>query len=357
MEVNKILVINPGSVSTKIAVYQGIKELFKQTVKHDTGTLQSFKTIMDQYEFRLKTIISELENNGFALDKFDIIVGRGGLLKPLEGGVWRINKKMIKDLRNATAEHASNLGAIIAYNIAEKAGKKPAYIVDPVVVDELDEVARISGMPEIPRKSMFHALNQKAVARQAAKKLGKLYKDSNLVIAHMGGGITVGTHKNGRVVDVNNGLYGEGPMSPERSGSVPLEPLVKMCFSGKYTENEIIKKIHGKGGLFAYFGTADATLIEEKIKRGNKKYKLVYEAMAYQIAKEIGAMATVLKGKIDAIILTGGLAYDFSLVKAIQSKVGFLGKILVYPGENEMEALRDGALRVLNHECKVKQYK
>ena len=351
-----MLVINPGSTSTKVAVYDGRKEILNQTIRYDSRELSKFEKITDQYELRIKTIEKVLGEKKISLEDFDIVVGRGGLLKPLDGGAWIINEAMLDDLRKAErGEHASNLGAVIAHNIAKKIGVK-SYIVDPVVVDELEDVARISGIPEIERTSVFHALNHKASARQVAGQIGKKYEELNLIVAHMGGGITIGAHKGGRVIDVTNGFYGEGPLTPGRSGSLPSEQIIKMCFSGKYTEPEMLKKLHGKGGMLAYLGTADCIKAEKEAQKGNKKFTLILDAMAYQIAKEIGAMATVLDGKVDAVILTGGLAFSKRHVEKIIERVKFISKVYVIPGENEMEALRDGVLMALAGEMPLREY-
>jgi len=352
-----MLVINPGSTSTKIAVYDNLKEILNQTIRHNSAEIEKFETVNDQYEFRVNTIEAILESENITIDKFDVIVGRGGLLKPVEGGAWIINDLMLADLKKAErGEHASNLGAPIAQNIADKIGVK-AYIVDPVVVDEFDEVARISGIPEIERTSIFHALNQKATARGLAKKLGKKYKEINAIVAHMGGGVSVGAHYKGKVIDVTNGVYGEGSFSPERSGAVPDEQLVHMCFCGRYSEKEIIKKIHGKGGMVAYLGTADGKVIHDEAIHGNKKFQLIRAAMAYQLAKDIGSMATVLNGDVDGIVLTGGLAFDKDLMKMIIDRVKFIADIHMFPGENEMEALRDGVLMALEGRMPIHVYK
>ena len=351
-----MLVINPGSTSTKIAVYDGKTEILNQTIRHDSEKIDTFEKVIDQYEFRVETIEKILASKDISIDKFDVIVGRGGLLKPIEGGAWIINDTMLDDLRKAErGEHASNLGAVIAHSIADKIGVK-AYIVDPVVVDQMEDVARISGIPEIERTSVFHALNQKASARKLAEQLGRKYEDINLIVTHMGGGVTVGAHRKGRVIDVTNGVYGEGPFTPERSGALPPEQVVQMCFSGKYTQPEMIKKIHGKGGMVAYLGTADCKEVEEEAQKGNKKFALILDAMAYQIAKEIGSMAVVLDGNVDGIILTGGLAFDANHMERITKKVKFIAKVYVVPGENEMEALRDGVLMALDGKMPLHEY-
>jgi butyrate kinase len=355
-EIFRLLIINPGSTSTKIAIFDNEKPVMETTLRHTNEELAPYKTVADQFEFRKNVILDTLNTNGINITKLSAVVGRGGLLRPMEGGTYNVNDAMLKDIRTAAmGQHASNLGALIAHEIAGQLNI-PSFIVDPVVVDELDEIARISGMPEIERISIFHALNQKAVARRAAKDLGKPYEELNLIVAHLGGGISVGAHRNGRVVDVNNALDGEGPFSPERTGSLPVGGLIKLCYSGKYTIDELKKKIVGNGGLTAYLGTNDGREVEAMIKNGNKEAELIYKAMAYQVAKEIGACAAVLEGKVDAILMTGGLAYDKALVGWIKERVEFIGTVKVYPGEDEMIALAEGGLRVLRGEEQAKEY-
>lgn len=355
-EVFRLLIINPGSTSTKIAIFDNEKPVLEETLRHSSEELAPYKAILDQYEFRKNVILDTLNKNGINITKLSAVVGRGGLLKPMEGGTYKVNNKMLKDLEIAAmGHHASNLGAIIANEIATQLNI-PAFIVDPVVVDEMDNIARVSGMPEIARVSIFHALNQKAVARRAAKELGKEYKDVNLVVAHMGGGVSVGAHKNGRIVDVNNALEGDGPFSPERTGGLPIGSLIKLCFSGKYTIQEIKKKIVGNGGLVAYLNTNDGREVQKMIDNGDKNAELVYKAMAYQIGKEIGACSAVLEGKVDAIVLTGGLAYNKQYVSWIIDMVKFISEVKVYPGEDEMIALAEGGLRVLRKEEEAKNY-
>jgi butyrate kinase len=356
-EVFRLLIINPGSTSTKIAIFDNEKPVMETTLRHTNEELAPYKTVADQFEFRKNVILDTLTQNDINITKLSGVVGRGGLLKPMEGGTYKVNDTMLEDLKLAAmGQHASNLGAIIANQIAMQLNI-PAFIVDPVVVDEMDEIARISGMPEIERISIFHALNQKAVARRAAKDLGKAYEDINLIVAHLGGGISVGAHRNGRIVDVNNALDGEGPFSPERTGSLPVGGLIKLCYSGKYTIDELKKKIVGNGGLMAYLGTNDGREVEKMIHNGNKEAELVYKAMAYQVAKEIGACAAVLEGKVDAILMTGGLAYDKTLISWIKERVEFIADVKVYPGEDEMIALAEGGLRVLRGEEQAKEYK
>lgn len=352
----KILVINPGSTSTKIAVFDNEELIFGKILRHSSQDIGQYKKIYDQLEFRKKVIEDTLEGGGIKIEELHAVIGRGGLLKPIQGGTYIIDDKMVKDLKEGIlGEHASNLGGIIAKEIGDKVNI-PSYIVDPVVVDEMDEVARVSGIPEIDRKSIFHALNQKAIARKAANELGKKYEECNFIVAHMGGGISIGAHKGGRVIDVANALDGEGPFSMERSGSIPIGELIKMCFSGKYTEDEIKKKINGNGGMIAYLDTNDVREIENRINNGDKKAKLIHEAMVYQISKEIGACASVLKGNVDAVLLTGGIAYSKLVIESIKERVGYIGKIMVYPGEDEMIALAQGGLRVLNKEEEPKIY-
>lgn len=355
-KIYKMLIINPGSTSTKIAVFHNENQVMEQTLRHRDEELAPYATIMDQYEFRKGVILETLGAEKIDLEELSAVVGRGGLLKPMEGGTYEVNENILGDLKAAVmGHHASNLAAIIANEIASPL-KISAFIVDPVVVDEMDDVARISGMPEIPRVSIVHALNQKAVGRKAAKEAGKKYEDMNLIIAHLGGGISVGSHKKGRIVDVNNAL-GDGPFSPERTGVLPSDSLVKLCYTGKYSLEEMRKKVNGLGGLVAYLGTNDGREINGRIKQGDEFAELIYKAMAYQIAKEIGAAAAVLEGKVDAILLTGGLAYDTLLTGWIQKRVEFIGQVKIYPGEEEMTALAEGGLRVLRGEEKAKEYK
>ncbi|ROL56387.1 butyrate kinase [Bacteroidetes/Chlorobi group bacterium Naka2016] len=353
-----ILSINPGSTSTKVALFRNLEEDFTVTVRHSVDELKQFLRIFDQYEFRKKVVLDALEKAKINLKEVNAVVGRGGLVRPIPSGVYRINQKMLDDLRNEiNGEHASNLGAILAFEIAKEIGPNvPCFIVDPVVVDELDDIARISGHPELPRISIFHALNQKAVSRRFAREQGKKYEELNLIVVHLGGGITVGVHHNGRVIDVNNGLDGEGPFSPERSGTLPVGQLARLCFSGKYTFTEVRKMITGRGGLVAYLGTNNALEVEERIACGDDYAELIYKAMAYQIAKEIGAASTVLKGNVDAILITGGLANSPLLVKWIQERVYFIAPIFVYPGEDEMFALAEGVYYALKGEIPIKDY-
>nr|WP_218627913.1 butyrate kinase [Sporosarcina sp. E16_8] len=353
---HRILVINPGSTSTKIGVFDGESQLMESTLRHSSEEIARYPSIIDQYSFRKKVILESLEKEGINISTLSAICGRGGLLRPIEGGTYSVNEAMIQDLKTGySGQHASNLGGIIAHEIASSLNL-PAFIVDPVVVDELAPIARISGLSVINRKSIFHALNQKAVARRYAKQVGKKYDTLRLIVTHMGGGITVGVHEFGKVIDVNNGLHGDGPFSPERAGTVPAGDLVELCFSGEYFRHEVMKKLVGQGGLVGYLGTNDAVRVEQRIEDGDEKAKLVYEAMAYQVAKEIGSAAAVLHGQVDAIILTGGLAYGKGFVKDITSRIDWISDIVVFAGEDELQALAEGALRVLTGEEIAKIY-
>jgi len=357
MDNPQILVINPGSTSTKVSLFEGDQELLTKTIEHKLEDLARFNRASDQDLYRMELIIETLKKNkDIDLSRLKAVVGRGGLLKPIEGGTYRVNQQMVADLRKGVqGDHPSNCGGLIAYSLSQNLGCE-AFIVDPVVVDELQDIARLSGMPLIQRRSIFHALNQKAVARQAAQVLGKSYFDVNLIVAHLGGGITVGAHHKGRVIDVNNGLDGDGPYSPERSGGVPVGDLIKACFSGEYTFADMKKLIKGHGGVVAYLGTHDMKLVEDEINQGNSEYRMIYEGIAYQVAKEIGASATVLDGKVDTICLTGGLAYSEMMLDWIRQRVSWIAPIQVFQGEEEMKALALGALRVLTGEENAKEY-
>ena len=352
----KILVINPGSTSTKIAIYEDGNLLKKDNIKHPVDEIKQYKRIIDQLEFRINVVEKWLNEHDVKLKELDAVVGRGGLLKPIPGGTYEVNEKMIEDLKNGLqGEHASNLGGIIAYRIANPLGI-PAFIVDPVVVDEMDEIAKVTGLVEIKRRSIFHALNQKQVARKAAEALGKAYEDVNLIVVHLGGGVSIGMHRKGKVVDVNNALNGDGPFAPERAGSLPVWDTLSLAMSGRYTQEEWKKKLAGKGGIVAHLGTNDMREVEERVKSGDKHAEFIYRAMAYNIAKWIGMMAPVTGGDVDAIVITGGLAYDEMFVSWIKERVSFIAQVMVFPGEDEMQALMEGALRVLKGEEKAKIY-
>lgn len=353
----RILAVNPGSTSTKISIFEDDKEVWSHKLSHSSAELKPFgNNIFDQYSFRYDVIVSAMEEAGYPVESLDGAVGRGGLVKPIPGGTYIVDDKLLADLKTGIlGQHASNLGGPIAHEIARKA-ECYAYIVDPVVVDEMEPIARYTGNPALTRRSIFHALNQKAVARKAASELGKEYSQCNFVVVHLGGGISVGAHRNGQVVDVNNALDGDGPFTPERSGGLPAGDLAKLCFSGQYTLSEVKRMIKGNGGIVAYLGTNDMMQVENEVEKGNRHWLEVYKAMAYQISKEVGAMATVLNGKVDAVIITGGIAYDKKFVGWIDEMTSYIAPTKVYPGEMEMEALALGALRVLQGREKPRKY-
>jgi butyrate kinase len=351
-----ILVINPGSTSTKFAVFENESSVFDKTIRHPPEDFSNCPDIKSQKEVRLRYIYETLKEKGFALSEFDTVVGRGGITRPLSSGTYAVNETMLKDLMSGPASaHASCLGGIIA---AEIAGRHniPAFVVDPVVVDELMPEARLSGIPAIPRTSIFHALNAKAVARLCARDMGLRYEDARFVVAHLGGGITVGAHCYGQVIDVTNGIDGEGPFSPERCGSAPVVPVIELCFSGKLQKEELIAWFQKNGGIKAYLGLNDMREVESRASGGDEKALLVLKAMIYQISKDIGAMAVALQGRVDAIILTGGIAHSNQFTAGIKQYVDRLAPVRTYPGELEMEALAWGGLRVLRGEEKAREY-
>jgi len=368
-----ILVINPGSTSDRISYFRGEDEIFSKVVSYSTADLEPFEAepVTSQYDMRKKLVLESLHEEDIELPEIDAIIGRGGLLKPIESGTYNVNEKMLDDLRKGVmGDHPSSLGGLIAHAIASSIGK-PSFIADPVVVDEMDPLARYSGMPENPRISIFHALNHKAVAHRAAKQLGKEYEECNFIVMHGGGGITVGAHKNGRVVDVNNGLDGEGPFSPQRAGSLPAGKLVEMCFSEEYSHLQLKLMVKGQGGLVALTGTSDLRVLEkiikeEKLTQDERRYIVrgltaeealeAIQAMCYQIAKEICSLAAVFPGPPDAIILTGGIVSDARIQKLIRERVEWLAPIMLFPGGDEMVALREAAERVLIGEEEAKFY-
>jgi len=352
-----ILAINPGSTSTKFSLFEEEKLIFEKTLRHSTEDLAVFEKITDQFNFRKDLIMSELAVRKINLSEIQAVVGRGGLVKPIESGIYKVNQKMKDDLNaGLSGSHACNLGGLIADDIASSLPAAIAYIVDPVVVDELQPVARITGHPAIERKSIFHALNQKAVARVYAASINRKYEDLNLVIAHMGGGISVGAHKNGKVVDVNNALNGDGPFSPERSGGLPSGQLVDLCFSGRFSHSDLMSMITGKGGMMAYLGTNDYIEVCNRADNGESRALLIRDAFVYQVGKEIGAMATVLDGHVDAILLTGGVANEETTVINIKSMVDFIAEVIVYPGEDELKALAYNGLLALDGKIEIKDY-
>ncbi len=352
----RILAINPGSTSTKIAVYTDGSPDFTVSIEHTPEELARFENVVDQFDWRKDLIEKELLNRNVDIRSLSAVIGRGGIVSPIESGVYEVNEDLRHDLLHARMQHASNLGGLIAREIADEIGVK-AYIADPVVVDEMMPYARISGLPELPRESVFHALNQKAVARLYCKESGKKYEEQNLIVCHMGGGCTISAHRRGRVIDTTNALDGCGPFSPERSGSLPPGPLVRLCFSGKYTEEELIRKVHGTGGLFAHLGTTSVPEVLDRIQKHDLHAMLILRAMCYTISKEIGAMAVALKGDVDAILITGGIAHSKRITDFIADHVSFIAPIFVYPGENELRALAENAFAVLRGERVPKEYK
>lgn len=353
---HQILVINPGSTSTKLGVFQDETLLFSQTLRHSAQELQPFPTIPDQLAFRKEVILSALKEHGMDLSQLSAVAARGGAVRPMESGTYRIDEALLADCADLRlgGKHASGLGAPIAYEIA--AGLQiPSFVVDPTVVDELQPVARYSGHPLLPRMSIFHALNQKAVAKRYAAETGRRYEDLRLIVCHMGGGVSVGAHLHGRVVDVQNCLNGDGPFSPERTGTIPAGQLAELCFSGRYSLQEVQKLIAGRGGMVAYTGTTDMVELTQRAKT-EPQIAEILDAFHYQIAKEIGAMAAVLEGRVDAILLTGGIAYGQETVDALKERIGWIAPVAVYPGEDELLALAQGALRVLRGQEEAKIY-
>ncbi len=352
-----LLVINPGSTSTKVAIFINDKLIQESVLKHDTTELNKFPTIIDQLDFRKNIILDFLKEHRYKVEDIDVFVGRGGMLKALkQGGTYLVTDEMLEDLRTCKYGcHASNLGALIAYDLAAPLNRS-AYIVNPVSVDEISDIARVSGLKGIDRTSVYHVLNQKAIARRHAKALNKEYDELNLIICHLGGGVSVGLHMNGKVVDVNNALGGDGPFSPERCGTLPTYPLVDLCFSGKYTKDEIKKLLVGKGGLYSYLGTSNGLEIDHRIKNGDEEAKFYFEAMAYNVVKEIGSLYFVAGGKIDGIVITGGLAYNHHFIDYLKTYINPIKPITIYPGEDEMRALAEGTLYVLQKKERLQVY-
>jgi len=352
----RILTINPGSTSTKVAVFNDLKRIAKATIRHEDSEMLKLDTLAEQLPIRQNLIREFLDEYDIALDSIDGFIGRGGLLRPLESGLYTVNETMIQELtENRYGTHASNLGGLIANALAKEVGKK-AYIADPVVVDEMQKVAKMTGLNGVERRSLFHALNQKAVARKYAEKVNIPYEDLHLIVAHLGGGISVGYHKQGKVVDVNNALDGDGPFSPERTGSLPVASVLDMAFSGEFTKDELKKMVSAYGGMFSYLNTKDAEEVSDMIASGRVEATKVVKAMVYQIAKEIGALYAITKGNIDAIILTGGLAYNQDIIQPLIEIIDHLADITVYPGENELEALAFNMYHLLSGNIEAKKY-
>jgi len=353
----KILVVNPGSTSTKVAVYDNENPILLRNISHSAEQLAPFGNITEQQDFRRQLVLDELTAAHIPLE-FDAVIGRGGLVKPISGGVYEINQRMLDDTLHGCVmhSHACNLGCLIAHEIAASIPGCRAFIADPGVVDELSPLARISGSPLMPRICIWHALNQRAIARRFARGIGREYEDLNLIICHLGGGISVAAHEKGRAVDANNALDGEGPFSPERAGSLPAADLIRLCFSGKYSEQQLLKRIAGKAGLNAHLGTNDMREILQRIQQGDDHARLIVDAMIYHVAKNIASEAAVLCGKIDAILLTGGLAHSEYIISRLRERIGFLAPVYTFPGEDEMEALALNALAVLLGRREAKIY-
>jgi butyrate kinase len=351
-----LLIINPGSTSTKIAVYEEAREVLSVNIAHSAEELAPFNKIVDQKGFRKDIILRTLEQKNVEPSALTAVIGRGGLLVPIPSGVYRVNDRMLEDLyQGVQGEHASNLGGLIADEIARPLGI-PAFIVDPVVVDELDDWARLSGVPEIRRRSIFHALNHKYSARLAARQLGRPYESVNLIVCHLGGGISIGVHRQGRVIDVNNALNGEGPIAPERAGTVPAGDLVALALSGQYAPGDLKKMLTGRGGMVAHLQTNDMRETLKRVAAGDAQARLVFTAMAVTVAKQVGACAAVLQGRVDGVVLTGGLAYSKEFIDQIKEYIRFLGPVFVFPGENEMVALAESGRRVLRGEETARAY-
>lgn len=351
----QILAINPGSTSTKIAVYEDEQPALLRNIRHSVEELAQFARIADQRAFRRNLVLDELRRMNIPF-RFDAIIGRGGLAKPLAGGVYAVNEKMCRDMYYAKRQHVCNLGCIIAYDLARQLNDCLALIADPVVVDEMEDVARVCGSPLMQRVPVWHALNQRAIARRFARENGRRYEDLNLIICHMGGGISIAAHRKGRAIDANNGLDGEGPFSPERAGTLPSADLVRLCYSGRYTQEELLKRIAGNAGLSAHLGTTDVKKIIDSIEAGDHHAKLLIDAMIYQTAKYIAAEGAVLFGEIDAVLVTGGIAHSDYITSRLRRRVEFLAPVHIYPGEDEMEAMALNALAVLRGEQEMKTY-
>lgn len=352
----KLLIMNLGSTSTKVAVYEDYQEAARESLHHSQDQLSQYPSPLDQKDFRKEAILQFLATHNYDLTSFDCIVARGGCCKPIEGGIYPITEEMLSDIASERyGLHISNAGCFIAYELGQEY-QLPVITADTIKTDELSPLARFSGLEELPRVSTFHALNQKAIARRYAAAIGRSYDELNLIVAHMGGGISVGAHLHGRVIDANNGLDGDGPFSPERAGTLPVGSLIDLCYSGRFTQREMRKKINGGGGLMAYLGTNSGLEVEERIQNGDQQAEMVYQAMAYQVAREIGAASATLMGEVNAILLTGSLAYSRLLTDWIKERTSFIAPVVLYPGENEMLSLAESGMRYLTGEENLKTY-
>jgi len=351
----RILVINPGGTSTKISVFEDKQEVYKTNIKHTQEDIKNFKSVFQQFKYRKDLIVNALLENGFPISSFNCIVGRGGLMKPISGGTYAINDRMIDDLKNAiSGEHPSNLGAVIAKNIGDQIGV-PSFVVDPVSVDEFQDISRITGLSDIEKASWLHALNHKAVCRKAAEEMGGKYENYNFIVAHLGSGISIGAHHKGKMIDGSGGRS-DGPFSPERSGGLPTYDLIQLCYSGKYSHEEMVKKVSSVGGMYDYLGTKDLVEIEERAANGDEKARLILDAFIYKVAKEIAMYGAALCGEVDKIILTGGIAYSELITSQVMKRVSYLAPVEIIPGEMEMKALALGAFRVLTKQEAAKDY-
>lgn len=357
MKTYKIFVINPGSTSTKVALFEDEKIIFSSNIKHDASKLNEFREISDQLSYRKEVIINILKENNISLEGVDAFVGRGGGLLPLLGGTYEIDELLLEHARIGAngISHPAQLGSQLADEFRKQYGGK-GFVVNPPDVDEYEDIARVTGVKNIVRSSHIHALNQKETAIRHANSIGEKYEDCNFIVCHIGGGISIAVHKNGRMIDGNDIVEGEGPMTPTRAGAVPAAPLIRMCFSGKYTEKEMLGKFTNKGGMVDHLGTSDALEISKKAKQGSKYEELLWNAMIYQINKVIGSMAAVLHGDVDGILLSGGMVYNKDLVDKITEACSFIAPISAYPGEFEMEAMAAGAIRVLEGKEEAKMY-
>ena len=355
LTIMKILAINPGMISTKVGIFQDEELLMHATLNHPFEELCRYPFIMDEFDYRKEKILEEIKRQGYTMD-FDVIVGRGGLVKPIESGVYELNEKVIEDTKNPRLHHACNLGSLIALSIAREIKGCRAFTVDPGVVDELDDVARITGLPEMPHQTIWHALNQREIAKRYCREHNLKYEEQDLIVCHMGSGISFAMHHHGRAIECSDALSGDGPFSPSRAGMLPTAALVKLCYSGQYTEAEMLRKINGHSGLTAHLGTNDVREVERRIAEGDQKAKLVLDAMIYSIARWLASLAPSTNGHVDAVILTGAIAHSQYVTDGLRQRVSFLAPVFVYPGEDELTALAMNVLRAMRGEQEIKVY-
>ena len=351
----KILAINPGMISTKVGIFQDEELLMHATLNHPFEELCRYPFIMDEFDYRREKIMEEIRRQGYTMD-FDVVVGRGGLVKPIESGVYELNDKVIEDTRHPRLHHACNLGSLIALSIAREIEGCRAFTVDPGVVDELDDVARITGLPELPHQTIWHALNQREIAKRYCREHGVKYEEQDLIVCHMGSGISFAMHHHGRAIECSDALSGDGPFSPSRAGMLPTAALVKLCYSGQYTEAEMLRKINGHSGLTAHLGTNDVREVERRIAEGDEKAKLVLDAMIYSTARWMASLAPTTNGHVDAVILTGAIAHSQYVTEGLRRRLSYLAPVFVYPGEDELTALAMNVLRAMRGEQEIKRY-